>query len=428
MEVEALKLIIKTQKEAILRREEGVKRDLLNDIEEHVKFKEAIILTGVRRCGKSTLLFQTMRFLLKNNVNQDNILYVNFEDERLISFEVSDFEHLYQAYLQLYVPKGRIYVFLDEIQNVENWEKWVNRMLEFEDIRIFVTGSNSSLIKSDVSAALTGRNVLFEEFPMSFREFAGEVEPYTSRGLAAIRTKFEKYIGYGGFPEVILKDRKDLIYAYLGDIINRDILRRYEIRNTKRFEEFAMYAVGLYGKNASFSKLQKVFNLGSPNTAKLFLSYLENAYLLFTVDNYSSSKAEIIRSPKKIYAVDHALAAAASNNPLNEKSNIMENITFIELIRRLGKTSKIYYWRDYKQREIDFVVKQGSKITELIQVTYTSSGNKLADREIDNLLIASEDLLCNNLLVITWDYEAVETVKGKKIKFIPLWKWLLDLN
>ncbi|MCL5011782.1 MAG: ATP-binding protein [Candidatus Marsarchaeota archaeon] len=425
MNTEFLKNIIKDQKEKLLKTNPGIKRNLADKIKNDINLKEIVILLGVRRSGKSTLLKQIIQTLMKEETRESNILYLNFEDERLNSFTQLDFEKMYEAYLQLYRPKGRIFIFLDEIQEVSGWEKWAYRIREFETAKLFVTGSNNSILKSEVSKALTGRNITYEEFPFSFKEVLPQsTDSYTQEGLVEIKSTFDAYLEYGGFPEVFIQKRRDFLTSYLRDIISRDMVSRYEIRNVRQFEEFITYLLNLYSKKFTFSKLQHVFNLGSHNTAKNFISYAENAYLVFTVENYSTSLSEVIRAPRKIYAIDHALAAQFSNNPLQDLGSKLENIVFIELRRRLNFDENIFFWQKDNEREVDFIIKKGIKIIKAIQVTYDL--NRM-DIEVKSLVNALKQFKLKEGLVITYEHEEVQSIKGKKIIFKPAWKFLLNI-
>ncbi|EQD49538.1 ATPase, partial [mine drainage metagenome] len=345
------KILVNAQKTNIL------KRLALPHAIESAAQKEITVIAGVRRCGKSTLLMQVISALRAAGVDTNNILYLNFEDERLVGFGHEDFQKLNEIFLAGSTGK-KAYMFLDEIQNIQMWEKWANRMYEFENVKLFVTGSNSSLLKSDVSSALTGRSVTLYEFPLSFKELCGKME-FTTEGVGIALAKLDQYMEFGGFPEVVLGKRKDLLLVYLRDIIERDIIRRHNIRNRKRFEEFAFYIMNLYAKRFTFEKLKNIFNLGSINTAKKFVGYIEEAFLAFSVERFSNSMSEVVRAPRKLYVVDHALSQQISNNPLQDKGAIYENIVYLQLERACPADEKIYYWEDYKGREVDFIIKKG---------------------------------------------------------------------
>ncbi len=425
MDIESLKYVLKDQKESIMSQDTGRMRSVTAKILQMVDSKEIITISGVRRCGKSTLLRQIIHGLMKNGIPVENILYVNFEDERLREFTSKDFDSMYNAYVQLYKPKGKVFIFVDEIQNVQFWEKWAYRMREFTSAKLFITGSNSSILKSNISSSLTGRSIIIEEYPFSFNELIEHPDQYTRKGVSSIRETFDRYVKYGGFPEAILNNNKEILSSYLRDIISRDIMSRYEIRNVKEMEDFMFYLLNLYGKRFTFAKLKNIFNLGSHNTAKNFVNYAESAYLIFTVEDYSSSMSEVIRAPRKLYVIDHAIASQVSSNPVADMGAILENIVFLELKRRLAFDESIFYWRDEKDREVDFIIKKARKVERAVQVSYELGSRK--EQEVDALLKSMEKFGLAEGLVITNDYEGTEKIGRKKIIYKPAWKFLIGL-
>ena len=421
MNKELLRVVIEDQKKAVMegRAAAPLPRVLLDTAYKSLSKKEITLITGVRRCGKSTLLKELIAKLLADGVSKENLLYLNFEDERLIGFTSSDFQSLNEIFPASRKP--RRYFFLDEIQNVPMWEKWANRMYEFEDAKIVATGSNSSLLSSDVSGSLTGRNITLTEFPFSFNEIAAGPARTTeerARSASALR----QYLEYGGFPQVLLERRKELLLSYLRDIIERDILKRHNVRNRRSFEEFAFYSMNLYSKRVTFEKLRNIFNLNSTNTAKKFLGYMEEAFLTFLVERYSNSNAQVVRAPRKLYAIDHALAQQVSNNPLQEVGSAYENIVFIELRRRLSAGESIYYWEDYRGREVDFILKKGKKPTAAIQVAYELGARKA--EEVSTLLKSMRELGIREGTMITADLDDEEKHGELRIRYVPLWEWL----
>jgi len=425
-----IKMVIEEQINRILEREEGIKRDLLDIVWKSIKLKEVVVISGVRRSGKSTLLLQTLKNLIKTEKG-GNILYVNFEDERLDGFSLDDFNLLWESFLELNDPKGKVYLFLDEIQEVDKWEKWVSRMYELEDVKIFITGSNARLLSSEISTLLTGRNITYTLNTFSFSEVCKPKNIYDTRERAAIHRDLGRYFEYGGFPEIYLKKDKTLLGHYIRDIINRDIISRYKIKNTKLFNEFVRYVISCYGRYITFGKLKGVFNLGSVNTVKKYLGFLEEAYLVFSVENYSSSLAEIVKSPRKIFAADHALADYFSIKSSENIGHRIENIVFLQLKRRQNTIPEmnIYYWKGSRHGEVDFLIKEGLKVKELIQVCRDIEDPETKKREIKALLEAMREFKLKQGLVITEDKEGEEKMKSKgksyTVKFVPLWKWFL---
>ncbi len=420
-----MKYVLKDQKDSVLSQDPGRKRTLSVELFKAINSKEIIVITGVRRCGKSTLLRQVMHGLIEEGIDARNILYVNFEDERLRAFTSDDFENMYAAYVQMYAPKGKIFIFADEIQNVKYWEKWAYRIREFELAKLFITGSNRSILKSDISSSLTGRSIIFDEYPFSLKELIGIADYYSKDEINRAHNIFDKYITYGGFPEAILNGNKDMLSSYLRDIISKDIVSRYRIKDVKEMEEFMFYLLNLYGKRFTFAKLKNIFNIGSHNTVKNFIEYAESSYLVFTIEDYSSSMSEIIRAPRKIYVIDHAMVQQVSSNPLVDKGAILENIIFLELKRRLKFDEKIFYWRDSKNMEVDFILKKSNKIISAIQVYYELTDRK--DREIVSLLEALNKFNLEKGIIITNNYEGTENIGGKKIIYVPAWKFLIEL-
>jgi len=427
-----IKLVTEEQKNRILGREAGIRRSLLDNIMAKIELKETVVISGVRRSGKSTLLIQILKGLMNTGVKKENILYVNFEDERLDGFAVKDFNMLWEVFLELNNPKEKVYMFLDEIQEVERWEKFVNRMYELEDVKIFITGSNARLLSSEISSLLTGRNITYTLNTFSFNEvfeLKNIKNIYDTKETAALHRKLDEYFDYGGFPEVYLKKEKILLGNYVRDIINRDIISRHKIKNIKLFNEFARYVISCYGRYVTYGKLRGVFNLGSVNTAKRYLGFMEDAYLVYIVANYSSSMSEVVKSPRKIYASDHGLGRYFSLKSSEDKGAALENIVFLELKRRQNEKPEmeIYYWKDPQQREVDFVVKEGINLKELIQVCWDVENLETREREVKALLKATEQFKINEGLIITREFSGEERIDEKNIWYVPVWKWLLGI-
>jgi predicted AAA+ superfamily ATPase len=420
--------VIEEQRKRVLEGDAGIPRGLLPGILERLKLKEIVVISGIRRCGKSTLLKQIVKHLMSKGIGEGNILYVNLEDERLDGFALSDFNRMYEIYLSRNSPRGRVYIFLDEVQEIEKWEKWVNRMQEFEDVKILITGSNARLMSSEISSLLTGRNITYALFPFSFSEICRPESLYDTREIAKAKSAFRDYIEFGGFPEAYLNRDRDILGTYYRDIINRDIVSRNRIRETKTFGEFARYAISCVGRYVTFHKLKNVFDLGSVNTAKKYLGFMEESYLIFSVESYSRSVAEITKSPRKIYAADHALADYFSLKEGRNMGQIAENIVFIELKRMQPDKppTQIFYYQHKGRDEVDFLLKEGEKVRQLIQVCWDLADEETKRREIKGLLKAMDEFRLKKGLVITEDFEGKETLKGKGIVYTPLWKWLLQ--
>jgi len=409
-------------KTAIVEREEEIKqkfemeriieRDKTDKAKKLLSTDVALIITGARRCGKSIFAFMLGR--------DEKFGYVNFEDERL-SIEGRELNRVLEA---IYALKGDVNLLIfDEIQNVEGWEKFVSRLLPTK--KVIITGSNARLLSKELATFLTGRHVDITLFPFSFREFLrfNEFEPniYLTKDIARIKEYLRDYLENGGFPLVYKIGRVFLMENYK-DIIERDIIQRYKIRYPRVLKNLAKYMITNSSREISFNKLKNILKVKSVHTIINYSSYLENAYLLIFLERFSFKLKEQVKAPKKVYCIDTGLINSIGFKFSENLGRLVENLVAVELKRR---EKEIFYWKDHQQREVDFVVKEGLRVKELIQVTYASEMNEIERREIKGLLKASKELKCKNLKVITWDYESEEEFKNQKIKFVPLWRWLL---
>jgi predicted AAA+ superfamily ATPase len=416
---------IETIKRAIVDKEEDLKGKMKSEkiIERELKIDRistdaATIITGVRRCGKSILAF-----LLTLN---KQAAYVNFEDERL-QVEAKDLNLILEAIASL---KGEVeFIVFDEIQYINGWERFVSRLLPTR--KIIITGSNARLLSKEFATYLSGRHIDYELFPFSFREYLkfNNFTPnvYLTRDISKTRELLKEYIKTGGFPLTFKLGRNFLVENYK-DIVERDVIQRYKVKYEKVLKELAKYYISTVAREISFNKLKNILNVKSVQTIKNYSEFLSNSYLIFFLEKYSPKLKLQMISPKKVYCIDNGFVEAMSFKASEDFGRLMENLVAVELMRRKSywfKNQEIYYWKDYQQNEVDFIVKEGEKIKQLIQVTYASSKNEIETREIKGLLKASELLNCKNLVVITWDYEDEITIENRKIIFKPLWKWLL---
>lgn len=430
MQKNKLKQLIIEHKERFLSYENLVRRETQEIIRPYIKQKEAIIITGVRRSGKSSLMRLISNDIIKEyDVPIDNIVYLNFDDERFIDFSYNDFEPLYETFIELYHPQGKKYIFLDEIQNIKGWERWVNRLYEFEDIKIFITGSNATIISSEIATALTGRNRQLTCYPFSFREFLtlrsfkfNRNDVFLREKKVRIKNLFKEYIELGGFPEVLKNKDNTLLEQYLKDIVYRDIIARYNIRNTKEIRALILFLCSNISKTHSYKNLKELIEVKSLNTIKNYLEFLENVYLFFRIDLFDFSIKKQIYNPSKIYSIDSALSRSVAFKFSQDSGHIYENFVFVEFLRR---NKELFYWKSKRGKEVDFLIKKGLKIEEAVQVSITLAEYKTKQREVDGLLDASRELNVKNLLIITEDEEGEEKIGKIKIRVIPLWKWLL---
>lgn len=378
------------------------------------------VIIGPRRSGKTVLSLQV------EAIKQRDYYYINFDDEILGSLVPEEFNMLLELLIELFGK--RTFLVLDEIQNIEKWELFVNRLLRAE-YNIILTGSNSKLLSGELSSALTGRSLTIELFPFSFGEYLESqnvsFSAETTSEIAQIRKRLTDYIESGGFPEVLfrLKD-KGLQQQYLRELfdatIKRDVVNRYNVRYIRELMECAYVITSNFARKTSFNKLAKEVGV-SEHTLKKYTGYLEEAYLLLGVKKFSFKPLQIEKSIRKFYSIDTGYIHAKGLSSTRDFGFLMENLTAVELKRR---GLEFYYYMYKERNEIDFVIRENRKITEVIQVTYDEDG--IREREVVNGFETTKELRAKQLTVITWYHEAEEEKDDIRITYIPLWKWLLN--
>jgi len=400
-----------------------------------VNVNKAITVIGLRRVGKTYLLYQTMRELLKS-LRLENIFYVNFEDNRMEGINSKDLSRIVELYKKYNPESKTMYLFFDEIQNVAGWEKFVRRLLERRDARIFITGSSSKFLSKEIATSLRGRSLSFKLFPLSFREFLTfkgfeAEEPFIEDERGMIMRFLEEYLQFGGFPEIVNYDvhlKLRTLQEYLDMVIYKDLVERYGIEKISVMKALIRLVVKNFSRRVSIRSLYNSLSSGmtlSRNTVYEYFSYLEDVGFVLPIRKFSFSEKESMRSIAKLYVADNGFPTIYGLKDLEYR---MENVVAIELLRRkhyFNPLLDVYYWHDRQQREVDFVVTEGFEVRDLIQVCYDVDDLNTKKREINALLKASRELGCKNLHIITWDYEGVEEVEGRKVEFTPLWKWLL---
>lgn len=422
MQIEQLKKIISEQRKDLEEefiKENIIQRENLDYAKSFLKHPNILAILGVRRAGKSTFTALLAREL------KENYGYINFDDERLISLKTDDLDRVLQAFYELY--KDISLVILDEPQNVFGWELFASRLRRTK--KVIITGSNSQLLSGELATHLTGRHIDFILYPFSFKEILNfKPDPYLAQDIAETRVQLNKYIQGSGFPE-FKKFGASIVEHIYKDILTRDCLERYAIKNKQAFKELSNYLISNFSSEFTYSKLSNIFNIKDVHTTKNYIEYLKESFLIIVLDRFSPKLKQQVIAPKKAYVVDHGICNFLSFKLSKDYGKLMENIVCINLMRQksLNPLLEIYYWKDYSQHEVDFILKEKSKVNELIQVCYAFTNNQTKIRETDSLMKASKELKCNNLKIITWDYESEEKFKNKKIKFIPLWKWLLEI-
>ena len=386
----------------------------------------AQVVIGVRRSGKSTLCSKVM---LESGLPFG---YINFDDDRLGKLTVDAFDTLLRALYQLNGDFNHL--FLDEVQNIEGWELFVNRMLR-QGMHMLITGSNANLLSGELATHLTGRYHQIELMPFSFQEYCSckdvNTSSYTTKAIALRDKALNDYLFAGGFPELLLlseAEQGDYVRSLVRTIVEKDIAKRYKLRYAQTLMDVANQVLDEFSQEHSFATVQKKHNLKSPNTAKKYLQYLQNAYLVLALPRFSLKSSER-RSVHKYYAIDSAMIAKRDEALMTESLGLrLENMIAVELKRRATIDEQIYYFRKVREYEVDFVRVKGTQVQELIQVTYdfTKPRTKLYNREVGNLVKASNILHCDNLTLVMMYGEQRDIVEGgKTIHCVLATDWLL---
>ncbi|GAB4367722.1 MAG: ATP-binding protein [Calditrichia bacterium] len=393
---EVLRDIIRLQVDELEKMPMGIPRFQLASIDLESSF--IVILSGVRRCGKSTLLHQLMN-------KTECFYYFNFEDPRAVNFEVADFNKLDQVFHEEFGKCS--YYFFDEIQNVPEWERFVRRLHDAGK-QVFITGSNASLLSRELGDRLTGRHLSYEIFPFSFQEMLS----FTNAKRSV--DSFLNYLELGGFPEYLKSGNKHILHQLFRDIIIRDIVTRYQIRDYRVLMEMAIYLMSNTGNEFSYNRLKNQFGLGSVNTVIAYLSYLEDGYLFFTVPRFSFSYSKQRAFSKKIYAVDTGLTVANSASLIFDKGRLLENAVFLHLKKH---SNEIFYYRN--NSECDFLVKEEGKIKQAIQVCFQLNEDNVK-REMKGLREAMQATGATEGMIVTLDQR--DELEG--IPVLPAWEFI----
>lgn len=399
-------------------------------------------IVGVRRAGKSYLMFGIIKKLVEKTSKKATI-YINFENRKLLPLTADYFNQIISFIYQeeLLEKYKKLYLFFDEVQRIEGWEKYLRGIYdEFKGkIKIFVSGSSANLLSREYGKLLSGRHLTTGVFPLDFKEILKfknfEIKILSERNIEMIKKFLQEYLEFGGFPEIVLQKSKrkkeDLLNQLFSDVLSRDILGRTEARKEQIIEEFAYFLCSNISNLLSFNKMVNYFKSRgvkiSLPTLENYFYLTKNAFLFFDSLIFSYRVKDQLQYPRKIYCIDNGIVNLVGFKFSEDIGRIYENTVAVELSRRFFQKSlvKIFYWKNRRGQEIDFVLKERLKIQQLIQVCYEMKDEKIKNREIKALLEASGELNCKDLLVITHDLEGEEKIKNKKISFIPLWKWLL---
>lgn len=436
MDIDTIKLVIKESQET------PFPKIVSREIEIPLSSQKIIAVTGPRRSGKTFLLLSLMQKLISEGISAARLLYINFDDPRILPCSAKDLEMILEGYRELYpeLKDKTNFIFFDEIQNVSGWEVGIRRIHDTRKFHIFITGSSSKLLSKEISTHLRGRAVGFEILPFSFREilFAKGIKLdkhtiYSSQRFS-IAKHLEAYLNTGGFPEVVLEEAPDLkmriLREYIETMFFRDLVERYNVKNQALVRELIKYlatnTASLFSLNAFYKWIKQTYPV-TKRTLINYVSFLEDIGLFFLVRKFSYSLKEQVQTPRKCYIIDNGFRTAYGFKFSEDKGKTLENTVFLELARRKTQSPlmDIFYWQDYSKREVDFVVTKGKNVETLIQACANIGDFKTKERETSVLVKISRELKCKDLMVITLGYDKEEKIQNKTIVFKPLWKWLI---
>src|SRR3990167_678657 len=383
------------------------------------------VILGPRRAGKS--VYSLM--LLKDRP----FMYFNFDDEVLASVGGIATDELMK---ELHAAYGNVKnILFDEIQNLPAWELFVNR-LHREGYNLILTGSNARLLSKELATALTGRHIPIEILPFDFKEFLRAKKFDADSEYSSLPQKrgellqlMEKFLLYGGFPEVVVSnlDASDYLEVLFDSLLFKDVVKRHRVKFSAQIGNLGSYLINNFANLYTLRKLQDILNLKSVATTEKYTKYLEDAYLIFSLLRYSPKSIQRIKSPKKAYVVDNGFVSAKAIQHSPNRGKLMENMVFIELLKRGVKPNReLFYYKTRNDREVDFVVKEGITVMELIQVCYEAKNPDVEAREVKALVETGSELKTKNLTVLTWDEKREVAKDGSVIQFRPLWEWLLE--
>lgn len=411
---------------------------------------KATVCMGVRRCGKSTFMFQIIEHLIQKGVPRENILYLNFFDDRLHDLQHEKLGIILEAYYSLYPEKKnneKVYCFFDEIQVISGWEPFIERLLRTETCEVYLTGSSAHLLSKEIATQMRGRALAWEMFPFSFKEYLDYKGISVSTALSTkqrfhIQKAFDEYWQTGGFPEVLGLDqilRVKIHQEYYHAILFRDLVERHDISHPKAIADLSHRLVdttgSLYSINSLTGYLQSLNHTVPKSSVSMYIEWFEDAYFLFTVRVFDASLNRSKIAPKKIYCIDHALVTSLSSGILVNSGHLLENLVFIALRRQFPS---VYYYKTKTGREVDFIVQKENREKILIQVCESIANEATKNREVRALTDAMNELDLSSGLIITKHEEErinVTTIKSdgslsaddtRTIHVVPAWRFLLE--
>lgn len=417
--IDQIKVMLLEQFDAFWSRQTGITRDRLSDIEKVAKLPHAVIISGLRRVGKSTLLAQ-----MAHKIGREKFYYLNFEDDRFLGFQVEDANSLYQLLVELFGER-KIF-FIDEIQNISNWEFFIRRFMDM-GFKFYITGSNASLLSRELGTRLTGRCVPIELFPFSFREsltFFNQPVPNPQRmdtkDKGYLKAALTNYLQMGGIPDALKYPNLNLLRTLFDDVLYRDIATRYRVEGVTALRELAFTLISNPANLISYNKLKEQFKLGSVNTIKNYVNYLENSWLLFTINLYDFSIKRQQIAAKKTYCIDNGLSNSVGFRFSPNTGRLLENIVFLSLRQQ---SREIYYYTTSNNFEVDFFLPEQQ---HLFQVTSSMNVPATRERELRALADASKSLKVMKATILSDENENSIDINGLQVDIRSTSEWLLE--
>ncbi|MCU0370190.1 MAG: ATP-binding protein [Bacteroidales bacterium] len=414
---ELVRQIISDQRNAILKKDLGIEREILEIIGNKLSIPHTNVITGIRRSGKSTLLRQ----IINKYYHDEDFYYLNFEDERFLGFKAAEFNVVYETLVELFGEKRTF--FIDEIQHIADFDAFVRRFYD-DGFKFFLTGSNAGLLKEEISTRLTGRHIDIFLAPFSFNEYllfkTGTSKPFNiniTEERAEIKRHFNEYFIRGGMPEYVRYDEKDILINIYHDIITKDIIIRKNINNPLYIKELYQYLIGSFAQRFSYNSLLAVSPINSVHSIKKYTEFLAESYFVRMINKYDHSLRKQMANDKKIYVADNGFIPLLSSRQGSDRGWLLENL----VASSMDHSSSLFYYSG--RRECDFLVLKMKQFDSAIQVCLELNRENYR-RETEGLIEALDYTGLNEGLLLTYDQEEIINTDSHKIKVMPVWKWL----
>ena len=405
---------------------------------------KCVTVIGPRRAGKTCFLLQRVGELRRSAPGEE-VLFIDMDDERLLGLRLEDMDAVLMTFREMYPDSlGRTtHVFLDEVQEVVGWERFVRRLIELEDVRVHITGSSSRLLSTEVATSMRGRSLTYTILPFSLGELLrargiDHGERMSSEGQARVLGALREYMLYGGFPQVVMEPRGEAKVALLRQLVEimlvRDIIERHSVRNIAAIRLLLNNLLLAMGREFSVNRFHALARSRGMKVGKNalyeYMRHMEDAFMIVALRRYDPKPREIQWSIPKVYPIDPGLVAQVQGRSSEDLGRTMECLVALELIRRRTKRPwlEAYYWKDPHGKEVDFVLREGPRTAGLIQVCYDLEGMGTRERELKPLAKAADELGCEDLTILTWDRTEELSADGHRVKVVPLWRRLLGLE